>query len=423
MKVLIVGAGLGGLCLAHCLQKAGIDVLVFERRAQNGDEHAGYGIHLDANGRRALRSCIPAPNWAAFQQKSTTAGTQLFFRDTNLRVLAERDDAKVSGQPAREVERRAIGRMELRDLLLYGLADGPSPRIRWNSSFSHYIQLDDGRVRVHFEGDTTEEGDVLVGADGANSKVRQQYLPDVERLDLGIAAIAGRCVLDERSLEGLPTEMINGSLNNIVPSSRGWMFVSSWNLPDIKSHANKDKKSLQMVWAFVSSQEELPLDVDRLKPRELQQLVIQGIRDWSPALKNLVMRADKHTISLIPLRCMPFLDPWTPSNITVLGDAIHNMTPMAGVGANTALRDAELLTEVLVDAAAGSLTVTEAIGLYEEKMRLYANNAVGLSRRNAESASSGHVLQRRMFRTLLRAAQTFPVVMRKTTGRSAMVRQ
>ena len=149
-------------------------------------------------------------------------------------------------------------------------------------------------------------------------------------------------------------------------------------------------------------------------------LVLGAIWDWSPQLSTIVQDSDTSTIRSVPLRSMPFLQPWEASNVTVLGDAIHNMTPMAGVGANTALRDAELLARMLKDVVAGKSNLVEAISSYENEMRHYANEAVGLSRRNAEGASNSSGFQRWIFRTMLRAAQASPTIMRATLGRSVV---
>ena len=63
MKVLIAGAGLGGLCLAHGLRQAGVGVQVLERRPTPADQPSSYGIHLNAHGLGALHACLPAANW------------------------------------------------------------------------------------------------------------------------------------------------------------------------------------------------------------------------------------------------------------------------------------------------------------------------------------------------------------------------
>ena len=109
---------------------------------------------------------------------------------------------------------------------------------------------------------------------------------------------------------------------------------------------------------------------------------------------------------------MPTLPPWPASTVTLLGDAIHNMTPMAGIGANTALRDAGVLRRVLVEVGAGHRAPIDAVADYEEQMRGYANRALGLSTRNARNAAEGARLPRLAFRTLLRAAEAVPPIKR-----------
>lgn len=94
------------------------------------------------------------------------------------------------------------------------------------------------------------------------------------------------------------------------------------------------------------------------------------------------------------------------------------MTPVAGVRAKTALRDAEVLPG-LTEAARGFRPFIAAVVCYENKMQEYANTTVSLSRRNAENASSGEALQRRGFRLLPRLAQAFEPVMLYTLGKSA----
>ncbi|VUC31010.1 unnamed protein product [Clonostachys rosea] len=412
MRILIIGGGIGGLTLAHGLLKAGIDVQVVERQVERSENLAGYGLHIDKNGRHALRSCLPLSNWTYLQAKFSSAGTQLFFRDTQLRVLAEKDDAVVSEKPVLEVERSAVGRMELRDTLLEGLENPSSETIQWGRTFTQYAQLEDGRVRAYFSDGSHEDCDLLVGADGPNSKVRQQYLPNLDRLDLGIQAIAGRYILDDKKMPKLPTEFTNGSLNNIVPSGKGWMFISSWG-----SEQTASKDQHYVLWAYVVPADQLAQACEQPLGSDLKDSVLHNISQWAPGLNELVNGTDPSTIKCLPIRTMPTLTPWDPSNITLIGDAIHNMTPMAGIGANTALRDAEVLTRYLIDVAAGRLALNEAVGIYESTMRIYANEALKLSTRNAINASEGGMAQRFLFRNFLRAAHSFPVIMRATLGR------
>ncbi|MCJ1324079.1 hypothetical protein MMC10_000741 [Thelotrema lepadinum] len=421
MRVLIIGGGIGGLCLAQGLRQNGIQVRLFEKQANPAEDLAGYGIHIDANGRKALRNCLAPAEWQQFRNVSSPAGQGIVFRDTHLNVLAQRDDVLLTGKRQDEVERAGIGRTELRSLLLSGLNDGVSPVVQWGKRFERYESISSGGVRAYFTDGTSEDGDVLVGADGGHSKVREQYLPAIKRVELGILAIAGRYILDEARLKDLPEFLTDGSLNNVIPRGKGWLFTSAWG-----SHASKNMKQDEKkpehfaLWAYVVPRQNTPPNPRQLSAEALQDIALAGMRDWSPHLTKVVREGDKSTIAPIELRSAPHLDPWQATNVTLLGDAIHSMTPMAGIGANTALRDSELLTDFLVDAAANRISIVDAIGKYEERMREYANAAVSFSRRNAESASSGGLLQREAFRLILQLAQVSPIVMRNTIGREVI---
>jgi 2-polyprenyl-6-methoxyphenol hydroxylase-like FAD-dependent oxidoreductase len=120
------------------------------------------------------------------------------------------------------------------------------------------------------------------------------------------------------------------------------------------------------------------------------------------------------TVSTVPLRTMPQLAEWASSRVTLLGDAIHNMTPMAGIGANTALRDADQLRQALT----ADSDPVRAVGAYETAMRQYANTAPALSTRNATNAALATPAARAAFRILLRASAVIPALRRKVFGPS-----
>jgi 2-polyprenyl-6-methoxyphenol hydroxylase-like FAD-dependent oxidoreductase len=383
----------------------------------------GYGIHIDIHGKQALRSCLPQSHWEEFMSHSTPAGTQMFFRDSQLHLLAEKDDAKIAGAAGDEHERRAITRDDLREILLRGLDDTSSASIvQWSKAATYYDQSPDERVRLWFSDGSCAEGDVLVGADGPQSAIQRQYLPAIERMNLGVQTIAGRCSISSTDQKSLPSTLLNGSLNNIVPAGKGWMFISTWS--SSRAHVEICKDQRQIVWAYVVPHDIAAAhDLTHTPPCELQRLVLGAISTWSPLLIDIVQRTDPKALSRIPLRTMPTLQPWEPTTVTLMGDAIHNMTPMAGKGANTALRDAETLSEALLKAASGETSLVKAIGDYEATMRRYANRAIQLSLRNALSASSVSSVERRAFRGILRIARKSPFVMRRTLGRSVVLDQ
>jgi salicylate hydroxylase len=99
--------------------------------------------------------------------------------------------------------------------------------------------------------------------------------------------------------------------------------------------------------------------------------------------------------------------------VTLLGDAIHNMTPMAGIGANTALRDADLLRRQLVFVANGEIELLPALHDYEEQMRDYGFAAVKRSLSNARQAGSANRIARSALRTTLRIIAAIPPLRRR----------
>ena len=236
MRVLIIGAGVGGLCLAQGLRAADLDVAVHERAAAPTEQLASYGIHLDADGCRALHECLPSATWARLDATAAPARDTLRFHDQHLRPLATRD-REPAGPPDPVTRRRAVSRDALREVLLDGLtgagdATGGGGVVRWGKAYTGYERVAGGRLRAYFADGSHTDGDLLIGADGSNSRVRRQYLPELPRLDLGVANIAGRCPLTPEIADQLPAALVDGSVNNVVPPGPGWMFVSTWGAPE-----------------------------------------------------------------------------------------------------------------------------------------------------------------------------------------------
>ncbi|HEY2260998.1 MAG TPA: NAD(P)/FAD-dependent oxidoreductase [Streptosporangiaceae bacterium] len=417
MKVIIAGAGLGGLCLAHGLRQAGVEVQVLERRPSPAGQPASYGIHLNGNGLRALRACLPAANWERLDGAAVPAPDVVRFWDQRLRTLAVIDH-EVPGAD-RELHRRAVSRGALRDALLRGLNTrtvNATDVIQWGRAVTGYDHDPGGRLRVRCADGSEVTGDLLVGADGSNSRIRAQRLPGLNRLELGILNVAGRVPLTTRLTGQLPAALTDGSVNNVVPAGPGWMFVSTWRIDADQDGTDPESEAAGtfLVWAWAADRASYPADVDAFTPERLRDLVAARIAAWAPALRGLVAATDPGTIAPVSLRSMPALAAWPASDVTLLGDAIHNMTPMAGIGANTALRDADGLRQALL--APGPDDITARVGRYEEQMRGYANQALALSTRNARNAASPRRLPRLAFRSALRIAESVSPAKRRMFG-------
>ena len=405
MRVLIIGAGLGGLCLAHGLRRAGLDVQVFERRPSPHDQPASYGIHLNADGLRALHACLPAESWQQLVRDARPARDIVRFSDARLRTLATHDRETPENASDPITRRRAVSRDALRDALLRGLnleTRSDFDVLQWGKEFVSYELGASGAVEVRFSDGSSTLGDLLIGADGSKSKLRRQRLPSLDRVDLNVLSIAGRAPMTPVIEGQLPGWLIDGSINNVVPKGRGWLFVSTWQVPDAGQ---------SIVWAWAAARRSYASDVDQWSPSALRDHVLGCLQGWAPGLSHLVSSTPANTVARVPLRTMPHLTPWTPSAVTLLGDAIHNMTPMAGVGANTALRDADELRRALLRSSPGQeQSLVSRVHVYEQRMRVYANDALAQSTRNALNAATEAPLSRALFRALLGLGTALPAV-------------
>ncbi|GAA3011403.1 FAD-dependent oxidoreductase [Streptosporangium longisporum] len=171
-----------------------------------------------------------------------------------------------------------------------------------------------------------------------------------------------------------------------------------------------------VLWAFVARRGAYPAGAADLDGHGLRDLAGAMTSGWHPVLRRLVAEADPATIRLMPFRTSVPVEAWPATRVTLLGDAIHAMTPAMGFGANVALRDAALLADRLVAFHRGEGTLTEAVGGYEERMREYGFRAVRTSARLASFMISDRSLVRRGAKAWFRLCDALPPVRRMTFG-------
>src|SRR5215469_15810647 len=115
---------------------------------------------------------------------------------------------------------------------------------------------------------------------------------------------------------------------------------------------------------------------------------------WHPTLRWLVQTADASTPTAFAVKTSVPIQPWTTQKVTLLGDALHNMTPFRGIGANTALRDAAALRQALVAVARGQVDLIQALAAYERDMIRYGFKAVQTSLKDMERFHAEGLLAR-----------------------------
>lgn len=414
----IVGAGIGGLCLAHGLRRAGIPVRVFERTHTRTDWLQGYRIHVDPDGSAALHRCLSPEAWRVFCARVSDEAGGFAFRTEHLAPLLEIDSPDGDEtDPARR--HHGISRIALREALLTDL-DGV---VEFGCAVERYDASSD-RVTVCLADGVAASVDVLVGADGANSRVRAQLLPGARRLDTGVVAIAGKHRLDGDHARELPAELLDGVVT-VLPAGRGFLFTAVWRGDREAADATDappgflfDTTTDYVFWAYADAASAFP-DRDtlvRLPGHDLMSLVLDRTTGWSPGLRSLVAGSEPDTVNALRIRSAEPVRAWESGPVTLLGDAIHNMTPMAGIGANTALRDADLLTRNLTAVARQEAALPSALADYERQMLDYGFRAVATSLRNARLAANPNRLLRGALRGTFRLINHLPPLKSRMFG-------
>ncbi|MCP3717673.1 NAD(P)/FAD-dependent oxidoreductase [Paraburkholderia sp. CNPSo 3281] len=398
LSVMIIGAGTGGLCLAHGLQRAGIDVQVYERDRTRVDGLQGYRVGIDPHGLAALKAALPPELFATFL--ATCARTPRYFN-----MLTERMSELLSvGIGASEIDGgKSVSRMTLRQVLLTGLED----RVHFDKTFVEYEQHADGRVTARFADGTSASADVLVGADGARSKVRRQLLPHARLENTGIVSIAAKVPMTEENRALLPPKVRDGITLISAPKGYGaiiHVMAFNWDRGGARSGVGGNDAALierwpgllydntrdYLMWGVWGARRNVPADPTKLEAPARLALAMQMTDGWHPNLRALIRASDLSTTFALDVRTSVPVEPWPASNVTVLGDAIHLMTPGRGVGANTALRDAQLLGSQFVRVARGELALVDAIAGYETQMRRYGFHAVAESRKQFDERDAIH---------------------------------
>jgi 2-polyprenyl-6-methoxyphenol hydroxylase-like FAD-dependent oxidoreductase len=335
MTIAIVGAGLGGLALARVLHVNGIDAVVYERESSR--DARGQGGMLDIHsGQRALREAGLIDQFYAIARGE---GQDMRLLEPDGTLLLQEDTPEDA-----PLERPEVDRADLRNLLLDSL---PEHAVRWGHAFE---SADNGVL--HFADGSSATYDLLVGADGAGSRVRalltdarpahigqnvvELGIPDIDRTHPDLAAMVGRgnywVLGNERSLAA----QRNGD-------GRVRIGLSFYNTAE--------------DWFATSG---IPFD----DPAAARARLIELFAGWDARFTALIAACDD-TVVPRSITTLPVGLTWpsTPS-VTLLGDAAHLMPPV-GEGANMALLDGALLGLAL---AAHPDDFPTAVKEYEREM-------------------------------------------------------
>lgn len=324
-RILVIGAGVGGISVARGLLRDGHEVTVFEQRPQLAA--AGGAVTIWPNGATVLHQLGVAMDGAGQRLSAvrvvTSTGRELATLD--LTAMAER-----LGEPVRMVPRR---------VLLERLLDGfPPDRIRCGARLVEVRSAGRG-VRVGFDDGSYAEGDVLIGADGLHSRVRD-IVGERHANPTGWCSWQGLVTLPEVADTDVAIVAI-GEHGNLGLWPAGGAEIQWW---------------FDLPWSFDFSRPQHPLEVIRSQ-----------FTGWSDVADRVLaaLTEDELAPSPYPHFRHPIPAPGRGA-LTLLGDAAHTMPPTLAQGTNQALLDTMVLCRALSNGHSG---LPGALRAYERSRR------------------------------------------------------
>ncbi|MGW7486963.1 FAD-dependent oxidoreductase [Streptomyces sp. NPDC054786] len=384
LRVLIAGAGVGGLALAQALRQADLAVTVFERTPTVRADRRGYRININRVGGDALAACLPHELFRLYLATSNDeARARVAVFNHHMHPLYA-TDIGVDGTAAPR-DHTGVNRLTLRQIMLAGL----EREVCFGQEVVGFEQTPD-RVRVLLADGSTAEGDLLVGADGVGSAVRAGLLPHVRTRDTGVRCLWGRTTLRAALRDRLPASLFDRVAVAVAPQGR----VGIWGAyrtrqPHLEAAAavtppvSLDPEPDYLMWVlsgepFVSEEQ-----WRTASPADLHRYAVAATTGWHPGLHQAVREAEPEDCFVQKVRVADRPPTWPAGRVTLLGDAIHPMSPAGGTGANTALRDAAVLADKLTAVRRPARPVS-AVAAYETEMRRYGFAAVAESLRYGE---------------------------------------
>ena len=344
MRVLIAGAGIGGLTAALAALRQGHEVEVYEQASEL--KEVGAGVQLSANGTRVLYALGVGEELKSLSCEATGKEIRLWNTGETWKLF---DLGKVS------IERYGfpyftVYRPDLLDVLARAVRRLKADAIHLGRKCVGFTQTD-GEVRLDLEDGTTATGDALIGADGVHSPIRQALFGADKPQFSGI--IAWRGIIP---MERLPARMERRvGVNWVGPGGHVVHYP-------LRGGA---------VLNFVGALERTDWQIESWSARGTTEELAADYRGWHEDIQTLIRNIPvPHKWALM---VRPPLPRWTVGRVTLLGDACHSMVPFLAQGAVMAMEDGLILARALTELDGD---VASRLARYEEARRERTRRAV-----------------------------------------------
>jgi 2-polyprenyl-6-methoxyphenol hydroxylase-like FAD-dependent oxidoreductase len=316
-KAIIIGGGIGGLCTAIALQQVGIEVTIYEQAAVLGRVGAGITLWpnaIKALGKLGLADSVKAAGAVAAQaQIRRWDGATLVA--SSAQVLGSGPPG--SGTPGYGAPTIAIHRADLHQVLLEALPDGV---VQLGAACTGFTQ-NESSVMAQFGDGRSHTADLLIGADGINSIVRQQLWPQRQPRYAGYTAYRGVVTMDSSALF----------------ASESWGSGQRFGIVPIGA---------QQVYWFATANMKAGEGAKQTAVEGKHQL-LQRFRGWHKPIETLISQTPADEILQNDIYDLRPSRPWYQNRVVLLGDAIHATTPNMGQGACMAIESAVVLAQQL----------------------------------------------------------------------------
>jgi len=382
-KVAIIGGGMGGLLLARLLQMKNINVKVYERDLNQEVRVQGSALDLhEDSGLKAIKHAdLLNEFYANIRPNASKARIldkdfQLHFDEHSIEKTAVQiSDANQNSLRDISKPRPEIDRSILRSILLNSLQ---SDTISWDSQFSSMEKENEG-WRLHFKNETSVYADLVIAADGANSKVRS-YINAEKPIYSGIMMVEGT--------------IYNAKVNapNLFEFSKGGKVLALGNEQTIMYGTKGDGSLMFLLSSKIPENWIKESDLNFKDNQKIFEWFKEVYKEWNPKWHELFKSNELYFIPR-PQYYFPLNQTWeTQTNLTLIGDAAHRMPPFAGKGANLAMLDAlELADFLTIDQFKDIKT---AISSFEKRMLERAAEATKDTLENGKQIHSKEALSK-----------------------------